>query len=71
MSHQILSEFGRLLFTRPGPDASPEAVGDWYLRKARLFEHVAASGGADAADALRQAELARGRARRLTGERVA
>jgi hypothetical protein len=69
--HQILREFGELLFTQPGLHSPPAAVAAWYLRKAALFEVIAADGGSEAADARNQAELAHRRALRLMEDQAA
>lgn len=71
MSHQILSELGELLFSRPGLHSPPATVAAWYLRKAALFELIAADGGSEAADARRHAQLAHRRALRLMDDRAA
>jgi hypothetical protein len=45
----ILLEMGRLIRMRPSADAPPERLAAFYRAKARLHQHIAALGGADAA----------------------
>lgn len=65
-----LTEFAALTLTRPGPDASADAVAAWYEAKGRLHEHLAAEsahlGPAEAAAELAHAAAAYEHARRLT-----
>ncbi|CAM3839943.1 hypothetical protein [Smaragdicoccus niigatensis] len=47
----VLSEIGELIRQLPTATASAKQKADWYERKARLFDHVAADPAADREDA--------------------
>jgi hypothetical protein len=61
----VLEEMTRVMLSVPGPNASDDEVAAWYELKAHLLEHIAAEGGPDTAETIRQAELAHRRSARL------
>ncbi|MEJ3655431.1 hypothetical protein WEH80_36825 [Actinomycetes bacterium KLBMP 9759] len=71
MSDGALRRFGELILLRPGRQAPPAVVAEWYRRKAELFEDIAAHGGPEADEASRLAAAARRHAERLLSDSAA
>ncbi|WP_232668450.1 hypothetical protein [Pseudonocardia sp. TRM90224] len=71
MSDGALRGFGELILLRPGRQAPPTVVAEWYRRKAELFEDIAANGGPEAGEARNLAAAARQHAARLLADKVA
>ncbi|CRK57511.1 hypothetical protein [Alloactinosynnema sp. L-07] len=63
----VLEEMTKLMLDMPGPKAGTQEVADWYARKARLLEHIAAEGGPDAEQVRELALLAYRRSQSLHG----
>lgn len=61
----VMDEIGHLIRSKPGPDASPVQLADWYEQKAHMLEQVAAEGQANRHLSLRQAGAAHRRAAAL------
>lgn len=62
MTMTVLEEMTKVMLAVPGPNASDDDVAAWYELKAHLLEHIAAEGGPDKDENIRQAEVARRRA---------
>ncbi|HEX5403277.1 MAG TPA: hypothetical protein VFX16_13345 [Pseudonocardiaceae bacterium] len=65
MTMTVLEEMTKVMLAVPGPQASDADVAAWYELKAHLLEHIAAEGGPDAEENLRQAALAHRRSAEL------
>ncbi len=54
----VMDEIGELIRSKPGPDASPVQLADWYELKAHMLEQAAAQDQANRHTTLRQAGAA-------------